>query len=419
MPLPLLLLTGNGTLAGQDRGGVPTATGSGALRYASGPFPTTQAFFVEEGTTNLCTNPSFETGTAGWTAANASLAQSAAWAAPLPWGTNTTAGTRCGALTATGANAEADYAITLTAAAYSLSAWLSQATGGSRTAQMTYNGALVGSPVTVPSGVATRVTAPNITGVASAANAGVRWTNSQAGDVLLLDAVQVEQKAYATSYTDGSLGPGYAWTGTAHASASTRSVASVALASAGRIASPRGSVALWFTRAVDAGAWQDLFSVSATASQDRIFLAIKPTGQLASLMSGNGSQGGASRPAAIPVGEQHFAYMDWDGTDTAVALDNEPRATGARPTPFGAVGPTVQIGALNAGSELLDGPIGPVAVFDRPLTDAERLKLYNLGREWTMGMLQPSFGGVLRAGQPSPLAAGRVAVPSPLAVGRA
>jgi hypothetical protein len=40
--------------------------------------------------------------------------------------------------------------------------------------------------------------------------------------VVFIDAVQVEQKSYATSYTDGSLGAGYAWTGTSHASTSTR-----------------------------------------------------------------------------------------------------------------------------------------------------------------------------------------------------
>lgn len=36
------------------------------------------------------------------------------------------------------------------------------------------------------------------------------------------DAAQVEEKAYPTCYDDGSLGPGHAWTGAAHASTSTR-----------------------------------------------------------------------------------------------------------------------------------------------------------------------------------------------------
>ena len=37
-----------------------------------------------------------------------------------------------------------------------------------------------------------------------------------------LDALQIEYKPYATPYADGDMGEGYAWTGTAHASTSTR-----------------------------------------------------------------------------------------------------------------------------------------------------------------------------------------------------
>jgi hypothetical protein len=37
-----------------------------------------------------------------------------------------------------------------------------------------------------------------------------------------VDALQVEEKGYATTYCDGSLGVGYSWSGTAHASTSTR-----------------------------------------------------------------------------------------------------------------------------------------------------------------------------------------------------
>ena len=43
-----------------------------------------------------------------------------------------------------------------------------------------------------------------------------------AGMKVWTDAWQYEQKGYVTSYCDGSLGNGYAWTGAAHASTSTR-----------------------------------------------------------------------------------------------------------------------------------------------------------------------------------------------------
>lgn len=39
-----------------------------------------------------------------------------------------------------------------------------------------------------------------------------------------IDAVQLEQKSYATPYCDGSLGTGHTWSGTPHASSSTRAI---------------------------------------------------------------------------------------------------------------------------------------------------------------------------------------------------
>lgn len=47
------------------------------------------------------------------------------------------------------------------------------------------------------------------------------------GDVLLVDGVQLEKKAYITSYCDGSLGAGHSWSGTAHASTSSRTAGSI------------------------------------------------------------------------------------------------------------------------------------------------------------------------------------------------
>lgn len=46
------------------------------------------------------------------------------------------------------------------------------------------------------------------------------------GDFLIIDGLQVEAKAYASPYCDGDQGEGHAWTGTPHASTSTRAAAS-------------------------------------------------------------------------------------------------------------------------------------------------------------------------------------------------
>jgi len=49
----------------------------------------------------------------------------------------------------------------------------------------------------------------------------------EVGDKIYIDAVQVEEKPYVTPYCDGSLGPGHEWSGTPHASTSTRETATL------------------------------------------------------------------------------------------------------------------------------------------------------------------------------------------------
>ena len=58
-------------------------------------------------------------------------------------------------------------------------------------------------------------------GTVAKATAKIKAAAAVAVD-FVIDCVQLEQKAYATSYCDGSIGTGYAWSGTAHASSSTR-----------------------------------------------------------------------------------------------------------------------------------------------------------------------------------------------------
>lgn len=58
--------------------------------------------------------------------------------------------------------------------------------------------------------------------------------------------VQVEKGAYATSYCDGSMGTGYAWTGSANISSSYRLPAQVQYETSGKISSTEGSIDLWY-----------------------------------------------------------------------------------------------------------------------------------------------------------------------------
>jgi Concanavalin A-like lectin/glucanases superfamily len=62
---------------------------------------------------------------------------------------------------------------------------------------------------------------------------------------LFVDGVQYEQKAYRTPYCDGSLGRGHSWSGTEHASASSRTAGNIVYDTADCIVAEQGTIMAW------------------------------------------------------------------------------------------------------------------------------------------------------------------------------
>lgn len=212
LPTPLLFLSPG---LSRNRAGAVTPTINGAVR--SSTMDGAAAWATLPPVTNLCANPLFGTNTTGWTAANATLTRSTAWAYT---------GTTSGLLAATAANAEASYAITIPASAHYIAAYVRNATGGSRTARIKYNGALVGTAVTIPAGGEAIVSAL-VTGTATSVGAAVVITNSTNGDNLYVGHFQVQAQgrglvAFCPMFASGgSLEVGDSWSGTPHASTSS------------------------------------------------------------------------------------------------------------------------------------------------------------------------------------------------------
>lgn len=227
----------NGTGSNLNVGGTLTVTGSTSLTNLtvsgdigmSGKLYNTTAGLtagsarVDEATTNLVTNPSFETNTAGWT-----------------MGAQTARDTSQGYVGQSSLKFDSAGSV-VTANAYISNASHATAAAGDRFTHSVYlKGNVVSGTVFVRlydcastslgslavaagSISATEWRRFSITSPALTAGQSVcaQLTPSMNG-VLYMDAIQVEKKAYATSYADGSLGSGYAWSGTAHASTSTR-----------------------------------------------------------------------------------------------------------------------------------------------------------------------------------------------------
>jgi hypothetical protein len=247
------------TLRGQ------TATLSGAFHQVAGRWPETRALMVEGATTNLITNPSFETDETGWTLTDADASVTK---------TRTTDRAYSGQYSIKLINTDAGDDDRIAAAisgldastAYTVSAWLfiESLTAGAVSDRGIYaydandvggtaKTATITSVTPLGSWVRLSVT---VTMSASPGNLVVRLYSPQG--TIYWDSVQVEKKICTTSYCDGSLGTGYAWSGTAHASTSTRAATEVNLDAQVGLLSENDtlSFSLWVQAPYDAdGAW--------------------------------------------------------------------------------------------------------------------------------------------------------------------
>jgi hypothetical protein len=180
---------------------------------------------VPVGTTNLITNPSFEAVTTGYTFDGANT------------GTRTTVGSKFGYASCQCIYQDdldlARYAITLTAAAHTFSAWVYLAStwdgGAVRLAMENFGGSSITTATTTTTTLATwvrlQITVTPVGGdlvgdlVVECASAPT------AGQGIFIDALQCEALSYSTTYCDGDQ-DGCEWNGTRNASTSTRSAQS-------------------------------------------------------------------------------------------------------------------------------------------------------------------------------------------------
>ena len=195
-----------------------SGTENGSVIYRPGKFG--KAAQLAEATTNLITNPSFEVNTTGWTiGSGAGLVTTGG-----KYGANYLWSGAFSFTTATVTNGQ-QYTVSFWhRGPYSINVDFGNGTLNSRSAS-----AAVGS------------------------DGWGRYTetftaNGSAFRLFLYDygydAVQLEQKAYATPYCDGSLGGGHSWSGTAHASSSSRLNAEITYSGA-LLSAAAGTLMFW------------------------------------------------------------------------------------------------------------------------------------------------------------------------------
>ncbi len=256
-PTPARPRSAVAAIPGRAGGPVPPVDATPVPGHAAGRLDRATGLLVEEHTTNLVLNPSFERDTAGWAVRNA------------PGGALTVTGTdggRFGARAVRLDNRAGKGAATFYTAAGDdkIAAWSVYVRAGAGVAPSSVTGRLLNSvsrfagrtPNSVSLGMSGIAPHPfNLTAdwarvemVGTTGAAGLeRQIVVPAGGVVDVDAAQLEAKGYTTSYADGSLGDGYGWDRTPDGSISGRLATVLQLPAGQTLATPSGTLGFWAT----------------------------------------------------------------------------------------------------------------------------------------------------------------------------
>lgn len=188
------------------------------VHYEDGPNDRQRAQVIEETGTNLVTNPSGEVDTVSWAAALGAVL------------TRVTTEHRFGQYSfecntpgaGVGERIEYTGAVLAAGTTFSITAYVKAPVGAQMILRCS-DGVLDDDTAFIGTGNWDRIEVVHITGAVPIANViGIRTGVAIQDITFYVDGVQQEQTPYSTTYIDGSLAPGYAWTGSTHASTSIR-----------------------------------------------------------------------------------------------------------------------------------------------------------------------------------------------------
>lgn len=336
---------------------------SGGAIFREGKFG--KAILTGEATTNLIANPSFETNTTGWTGVNTASFDL------QPLGKTGLNVLRIINLASTrGIN----YDVTLLASTtYTFSVLALGNSGQTLTmrARRDSDGSVVQDATYTPvSGVWLRMEVTFTTSTAGTYN--LRILASTFGNVYI-DEAQCEQKAYATPYCDGSLGAGYSWSGTAHASTSSRVAAAV------EYADPALDIITWpltvmaWIKPTSAGSYQSIIHKGNSGNTTGFEMANSSGTLRATLRNATVDVSGG----ALILEEWNFVGFTYDGTTLSIYLAGELTAsvTGSSSV---ATTDSLLVGQRRSGNSF-NGFIDELSIISRALSADEIRAIYESG----------------------------------------
>ncbi len=308
--------------------------------------------------TNFLSNPSVETNTTSWTAQlGATLARyaGAAYVGAYSLRITHVASTTSGASTLYTTSTQGTYTASCYLKAYSAA---DVGLNCSLLMRFTYSDATT-SDVSVNHTLTTAWTRVQVTATTNGAKTlsnitvFVRDLLSGAAHDSLVDAVQLENSSFAGAYLDGSLGNGHSWSGTAHASTSSRTAAQLTYSTSG-VSASAGTVMAWVYLDRSAGTQTVLRITGSTAGN--IYMLIS-SGNLAGYW-GTAEVAGT----AVSALAWHHVAMTYSGTTLTLYIDGVAVASDTS-SGFSGMPATMSVGG-QAGSSVLHGLLDELVLTD-------------------------------------------------------
>jgi len=215
-------------------------------------------------------------------------------------------------------------------------------------------------------------------------NASIMVTNDGAdsASMIWVDACQVERKTRPTPYCDGSLGAGHSWSGTAHASTSSRTAAAVSYNNSNIIDSTPGTFAAWvymYGYPVS-GETSYLFDSRDISNTNSPSLLIGASGGV--VWQYNGASVISTAASSVGVRAWYHVAVTYDYTSGSQVLyvNGTQIGTSSSTTPPSNFGAKLFIGSRYTSVFMLNGVIDDAVFVDRVLSADEVYALYNSGQ---------------------------------------
>lgn len=213
---------------------------------------------------------------------------------------------------------------------------------------------------------------------------------------VIVGFVQAEETFFSTPAIAGDLGSGYSWSGTPHASSSSRTAAGLSYTPAGNLPSGVGSVSAWFWCSNgNSGSFSGNRVILHTNTIPQLVLRVNPSNLMEGAWGSTAFSGGTVTPF-----QWNLATLACDGTTARLFLNGVEVATS---TTIAAIGQsTIHVGSYQGANQWINGFVDDLFVTTRAMTLDEHLAIYtsnspiNVSRSnYELVLSEPGVGKVV------------------------